>query len=130
MTLRILRHRLHLWIQRPIGQLAGLLLMVAMMLAGMPTGSVHAHTDGDHDHGHATQVAGDARADLSQDPASPDTSGDMVLHVHDAGTTVSALPALLVMVPSIGVPMAPHIRTAEPPPPSAARIPPHRPPIA
>lgn len=131
MPLSFLRRRLHLWIQRPIGQLAGLLLMVAMLSAGTPTASIHAHTDGDrdHGHGHAAQVVGDDLPDQSQDPASSDSPGDMVYHAHDVGTTASALPTLLVMVPRMDVPMAPSVSVAEPPPPSAARIPPHRPPI-
>lgn len=128
-SLRPLQRRLRLGIQRPIGLLAGLLLLVAMVSAGMPTGKVHAHADGDHGHDHFAQVAADGPSDEEDQPAPSDSVG-MFLHAHDVGTTVSALPNLPVVALIVGVPMAPSVRLTAPPPPSAARIPPHRPPIA
>ena len=128
MSLRALHRHVSLWIQRPVGQLAGLLLLVAMISAGMPTGKVHAHVDGDHSHDHAAQLA-DGLSDHNDVPASNpiDTT---VLHAHDVGTTASTLPTPLMLMLSAQVPMAPIARLTNSPPPSSARIPPHRPPIA
>lgn len=129
MSLRALHRRVSLWIQRPTGQLAGLLLLVAMISAGMPAGKVHAHVDGDHAHDHAAQLA-DGLSDHDDAPASNpiDTT---VLHAHDVGTTTaSTLPTPLMLMLSARVPMAPIARLTTSPPPSSARIPPHRPPIA
>jgi hypothetical protein len=129
MSLRALHRHVSLWIQRPVGQLAGLLLLVAMISAGMPTGKVHAHADGDHTHDHAAQAA-DGLSDHEDAPASSPTDNTTVLHAHDVVTTVSTLPSLSMLVFSAQVPMAPIARLTTSPPPSSARIPPHRPPIA
>ena len=118
-----------LWIQRPIGLLAGLLLLVVMVSAGMPTGKVHAHADADHGHDHPAQVGADGQSG-QDDKSPPSDPAGMVLHEHDAGTTVPALLKLPVLAFGVVMPMAPGVRIAAPPPPSAARIPPHRPPIA
>ena len=128
-SLRILQRRVSLWIQRPIGQLVALLLLVAMVSAGMPTGKVHSHAEGDHGHDHFAQVAADGPSDHGVPAAAP-VPADTVLHAHDVGTTVPALLKLPVLAVSVLVPMAPGASIAAPPPPSAARIPPHRPPIA
>src|SRR3546814_1355725 len=93
MSLRALHRRVSLWIQRPIGQLAGLLLLVAMISAGISTGEVHAHADGDHAHEHATQLA-DGLSDQDDAPGDLDPADTTVLHAHDVGTTVSTLPTL------------------------------------
>src|SRR3546814_5212923 len=88
MSLRALHRRVSLWIQRPIGQLAGLLLLVAMISAGISTGEVHAHADGDHAHEHATQLA-DGLSDQDDAPGDLDPADTTVLHAHDVGTTRS-----------------------------------------
>src|SRR3546814_8040470 len=82
MSLRALHRRVSLWIQRPIGQLAGLLLLVAMISAGISTGEVHAHADGDHAHEHATQLA-DGLSDQDDAPGDLDPADTTVLHAHD-----------------------------------------------
>ena len=128
-SLRTLQRRVSLWIQRPIGQLAALLLLVAMVSAGMPTGKVHAHADDDHGHEHVAQVAADGASD-HDDPPAPPLPADTVLHAHDVGTTVPALAKLPVLVVSVLGPMAPGAPISAPPPASTARRPPHRPPIA
>lgn len=128
MSLRALQRRVCLWIQRPFGQLAGLLLLVAMLSAGMQTGKVHAHADGDHTHDHAAQAA-DGLSGHDDAPASSPTD-TTVLHAHDVVTTVSTLPTLSMVMFSAQVPMVPISRLTTSPPPSSARIPPHRPPIA
>ncbi|WP_152597877.1 hypothetical protein [Novilysobacter arseniciresistens] len=118
-----------LWIQRPIGQLAGLLLLVAMLSAGISTGEVHAHADGDHAHDHAAQLA-DGLSDHDDPPRDLDPGDTTVLHAHDVGTTVSTLPTIPVVMLSALVPVAPGVHLTTSPPPSSARTPPHRPPIA
>lgn len=127
MSLQALHRRVSLWIQRPAGRLAGLLLLVAMISAGMQTGKVHAHADGDHAHDHAAQAA-DALADHHDAPAESPTDST-VLHAHDVVTTVSTLPTLSMLTFSAQVPIAPIARLTTSSPPSSARIPPHRPPI-
>lgn len=118
-----------LWIQRPLGRLAGLLLVVAMISAGMRTGEVHAHTDGDRAHDHAAQLA-DGLSNRDDAPGGLDPANTVVLHAHDVGTTVSTLPTLPVVALSALVPVAPSVHLTTSPPPSSARTPPHRPPIA
>ncbi|KGM56156.1 hypothetical protein N799_05025 [Lysobacter arseniciresistens ZS79] len=129
MSLRALHRRVSLWIQRPIGQLAGLLLLVAMLSAGISTGEVHAHADGDHAHDHAAQLA-DGLSDHDDPPRDLDPGDTTVLHAHDVGTTVSTLPTIPVVMLSALVPVAPGVHLTTSPPPSSARTPPHRPPIA
>src|SRR3546814_14283362 len=93
MSLRALHRRVSLWIQRPIGQLAGLLLLVAMISAGISTGEVNAHADGDHAHEHATQLA-DGLSEQDDAPGDLDPADTTVLHAHDVGPTVSTLSIL------------------------------------
>jgi len=128
-SFRALQHRATIWIQRPIGTLAGLLLLVAMVSAGMVTGKVHAHADGDHGHDHGAQMATIGPTDHIDLPAPP-VPDDTVLHAHDVGTTVTAFLKLPALDFRVGSPSAPAVLTVTPSPPSAARIPPHRPPIA
>lgn len=128
MSLGALHRRVSLWIQRPVGQLAGLLLLVAMISAGMPIGKVHAHVDGDHTHDHAAQLA-DGLSDHDDAPAA-NPSDTTLLHAHDVVTTVSTLSTLSMVMFSAQVPLAPIARLNTSPPLSSARIPPHRPPIA
>lgn len=129
MSLRALHRRVSLWIQRPIGQLTGLLLLVAMISAGMSTGEIHAHADGDHAHDHAAQLA-DGLSDHDDPTEDLDPGDTTVLHAHDVGTTVSTLPTIPVVTLSALVPVAPGVHLTTSPPPSSARTPPHRPPIA
>lgn len=129
MSLRVLHRRICLWIHRPFGRLAGLLLVVAMVSAGLPTGNVHAHAGGDHDHDHSAQSVAGGSSGQEEGPASPDPA-DLVLHAHDVATTVTALPTFPALILSAVVPMAPSVPVATSPPPTAARTPPHRPPIA
>ena len=128
MSLQALQRRVSLWIHRPFGRLAGLLLLVAMVSAGLPTGNVHAHAGGDHDHDHSAQLAEEGSSG-HEDPA-PSEPADMVLHAHDVCTSATALSVLPTLILSAVAPVAPSVRAPAPPPPSAARIPPHRPPIA
>jgi len=130
MSLRALHRRVSIWIQRPIGQLAGLLLLVAMISAGTPTGKVHAHADGDHAHDHAAQLAEGLSDQGDVSAGDVDPTETTVLHTHDVGTTVSTLPTLPTVMLSALVPVAPGVHLTTSPPPSSARTPPHRPPIA
>lgn len=129
MSLRALHRRVSIWIQRPIGQLAGLLLLVAMISAGMRTGEVHAHTDGGDAHAHAAQLA-DGLSGQDDARGGVDPADTAVLHAHDVGTTISTLPDLPVVMLSALVPVAPGVHLTTSPPPTSARTPPHRPPIA
>lgn len=128
--LQTVRRRLNLWLQRPFGRLASLLLLVAMVSAGVPTAQVHAHTGGDHDHDHHAQLSSGGAVDQHDHTTPADPDGDTALHAHDACTTVSALSSVPMMVPSGVGPVAPSVRAAGSPPPLAPRIPPYRPPIA
>src|SRR5687768_6696084 len=127
--LRLLRRRVSSWIQRPLGQLAGFVLLVAVASAGMPTGKLHAHAGGDHGHHHSTQLA-DVTPDHGDPAPEPSSPLGTVLHGHDVGPTVTALPAFPVVILSAGPPTAPARVEGVSPPPSAPRTPPHRPPIA
>src|SRR3546814_16050759 len=120
MSLRALHRRVSLWIQRPIGQLAGLLLLVAMISAGISTGEVHAHADGDHAHEHATQLA-DGLSDQDDAPGDLDPADTTVLHAHDVGTTVSTLPTPHTVMPRALVPLSPSVHMTTSPPPSSHR---------
>lgn len=112
-----------------MGRLAGLLLLVAVISAGMPSGEIHAHADGGEAHDHAGQLAGvPSGMDTAPEPADP--VDPAVLHAHDVATTVPALPTFPVVTLDTPVPLAPGACLATPPPPSSARTPPHRPPIA
>src|SRR3546814_8931037 len=116
-------------VQLPFGQLAGVLLLVAMISAGISTGEVHAHADGDHAHGHATQLA-DGLSDQDDAPGDLDPADTTVLHAHDVGTTVSTLPTLPTVMLSALVPVAASVHLTTSPPPSSARTPPPGTPIA
>lgn len=126
---------MNLWIQRPIGQLAGLLLLAAMVLSGVRT-ELHAHADADHGHGHSAQAAVDHSSDHDSNhdtdhgdvPASSDPT-TTVLHVHDIGTTLPAFLDLPELAFSALSPMALGAPITALPALSTSRIPPHRPPI-
>ncbi len=124
-----LRHRIDQWVRHPAGIVAVLCLLLSLVMTGLSTVKVHAHADGDHAHQHVAQWADDASFDHDH-PASPDPANDTSLHAHDVCTTVPALTTLPMMMLGDLQPMAPNARATTPPPPSAPRIPPHRPPIA
>lgn len=128
--LRQIRHSLLALIHRPVGRLGGLIMVAALVSAGIPGGELHAHADGSDAHEHVVVTATDESGDQYRHttPAEPD--GVEELHSHDACNTVSALPpipalfhdtgglvALSAPVPVITAPLTP-------------LIPPYRPPIA
>lgn len=129
-SLRFLRRLAHLWLARPVGRLASLLLLAAVMSAGVPAVQVHAHVDGDHDHDHAVQIAGDGIADQDDQTGAESPDGDTVLHAHDVCMTLTALVAIPMTVPNLIGLAALNSRTPGPPPLPAALLAPHRPPIA
>src|SRR3546814_20622877 len=98
-----------------------------MISAGISTGEVHAHADGDHAHEHATQLA-DGLSDQDDAPGDLDPADTTVLHAHDVGTTVSTLPTLPTVLPNALVPVRPSVPLTTSPPPSSAQPPPHPPP--
>src|SRR3546814_16907134 len=74
-----------------------------MISAGMRTGEVHAHTDGDRAHDHAAQLA-DGLSNRDDAPGGLDPANTVVLHAHDVGTTVSTLPTLpVVALSALGI---------------------------
>jgi len=113
-----------------MGHLASFLLLVTMVMAGLPTGQVHAHADGDHDHDHVAHTLAEASSDHGDAPVSPAPEGDEVLHAHDACASATALPSIASLTLGVLAPRAPGVGVPAPPPPLAALTPPHRPPIA
>ena len=129
MSVQAFRHLMHLWIRRPMGRLAGLLLLLAMLSATVLTGRIHAHAGGAHDHDHASQLATDWSFEHDDHPAPAKSTGDQTLHVHDAGKTSTALPALPMTMPGDAVCATSGCLVVSTPL-SAAPRPPYRPPIA
>lgn len=125
-----LRRRLHVLLQRPSGRLASLVLAIAVIAAGIPTGQLHAHVDGDIAHEHIAHLAADEQV-AQQDDADLQTPADVeVLHAHDACSAVYALPSVLSVVGSMDGLVAISELAPVANAPLTARIPPHRPPIA
>lgn len=129
-TLRSLRYRLGFWLRRPIGRLAAVLLAAAMIFPASAMLTVHAHTDGEHHHGHVPKLVLDLGDSASDDTASNGPVAAPTLHGHDLGTTVSALPEPQALALAPVVPIAPVAYGGAAPAPCSARTPPHRPPIA
>ncbi len=140
-TLRRLRAALLFRIRHPIGRLAGTLLLVALVLAGTPITTLHAHERGGHDHDHAHDAVASALTHADQDHDGPDQqeggadptadrSLDAVLHLHEIGTLVSTLPTIsaLALPELMHAPLDAGVPATSPP--TAVRTPPHRPPIA
>ncbi len=129
--MRAFHQSLHLWIRRPIGRLASmLLLLLAIACAALPSGKVHAHTGGAVEHGHEIAPASVASFEHDNHSGPSEPVGDVVLHAHDIGTTSTGLPPLPVMMTqndmassSLGS------RLVVSSPPSEAPLPPYRPPI-
>ncbi|MBK9655009.1 MAG: hypothetical protein IPO66_05865 [Rhodanobacteraceae bacterium] len=113
-------------LERAYVRAAGLLLALALVIAGMPTLSVHAHADAEIGHLHANDAHG------HDEPVPPidDDPGSIVIHVHDAAPICATLPSisplrLAALAPDTWLP--PLHASA---PATAAGPPPHRPPIA
>src|SRR3546814_6323226 len=85
-----------------------------MISAGISTGEVHAHADGDHAHEHATQLA-DGLSDQDDAPGDLDPADTTVLHAHDVGPTVSTLPTLptVMLSPLVAVDTSVHPTSSE-----------------
>ncbi len=127
--LRHIRRRLLALVQRPDGRLGGMLMVVALLSAGIPSGELHAHADGYDSHEHVVVSAG-AHLDVqhaAENAADPDQVE--VLHSHDACISVSALPPVQVMVPKIGSLVVDRVRAVVATAPLTPRIAPYRPPI-
>lgn len=135
MSLRVLERRMSLWIRRPIGRLAGVLLLATMILSGVPAGEIHAHADGDRSHDHAARLVADLQP-VDSSPEGDELSGSSgpadstVLHAHDVGTVASVLPTFPDLTLDVPAPVGPATSLTTSSPPSSARTPPHRPPIA
>lgn len=128
--LRQIRQRLLALIQRPVGRLGGLLVVAALVSAGIPSGELHAHADGYDVHEHVVVTAADDSVDQHghTTPAEPD--GIEVLHSHDACNTVSALPPIPAMFHNSGGLVAVSAPVPVASAPLTLLIPPYRPPIA
>ena len=102
------------------------ILSLAVLLAGLPVGELHAHSVHPVEHGHAHDVA-EGPGKL---PAQGGEESPVVVHLHDATSTFHALPALLasaVIVLRAGPLRSPMVST---PLEMGVRSTPHRPPIA
>lgn len=117
-----LRHRIA---RRSAGLLALLcLLTLGALLAGVPTGTLHAHADGDHGHHHES-------ADPGEGPSTePGQEGTVALHHHEATCVAKALTGFIALELASPPPLAWHPLPPDASPPPTPRIPPHRPPIA
>ena len=131
MSLQAIRHFSTICIRRPLGQLAGGLLLVSLLASGAPIGKIHSHADAYHDHDHGSLIVANGLFDREFDdqPAASESEEDETLHVHGLCATASALPALTELALGEVAPVAPVFRITAPPPPSSAQAPPHRPPI-
>lgn len=103
----------------------GLLLVLAVVAAGLPRWEVHAHAAADHGHTHGGVLAEhDEPA-----PAAGDDAGNVIPHLHDAASVSAALqtvdPLRLAGLPPVGWTPSFLPATAA----AAAGPPPHRPPI-
>lgn len=129
-SLHFLRYRIGVWFQCPTGRLAAVLLALAMITPAPGGLKLHAHTDGDHHHHHVTHVDSDMASDALDESGNDGPFDGARFHGHDHGNTVSALsePPALFLAPLL--PVAPVAQAVDPAPPSSARTPPHRPPIA
>lgn len=138
-SLSRLRAALLFRIRHPIGRLAGTLLLVALVLAGAPITTLHAHEDGGRDHAHDAVASvltygdqdhgGTDQLDGAGDPTD-NGSVDSDLHLHDVGSLVLTLPvvsALAVFEWKFATLDAEPAATAAP---TAVLTAPHRPPIA
>lgn len=140
-SLRTLSLWLHSRLRRPAGLMAASFVLAVMVLAGVPSGEVHAHEGGDqqHDH-HASAYADDhefthADAHSSHDDApdadqkSEESAGSSSLHAHDACTAVPTLPSAICLGVKAVAPAPPEVMPTISPP-SAKPLPNDRPPIA
>lgn len=130
-SLRALRHRVSCWIRRPLGRLAGSVLLLVLILAGAPVTTLHAHEGGDTHHHHAEfePGAGDVSIHGADHGGSQAPNSDTLLHAHDVCTSVSAVPTFSALTVVAIVPSTPVAAPSATVPPTAARVPPHRPPI-
>jgi len=105
-------------------------MLLAMVMTGLPTGEVHAHADGDHDHDHVVYVLAHGASDHDDSSVPSEPESDKVLHPHDVCASTTALLSIYKLTLDVLVAHVPGVAMLNPPPPTAARIPPHRPPIA
>lgn len=128
---------LSLWLQfrlrRPGGLMTAFALFAVMVLAGMPSGEVHAHQGGDQQHEHQLSLHAEHDADHDDahnaDPKADAAAGDGTLHTHDACATASTLPPVISLAVKAVLPASP-AASATISPPSAKQQPDDRPPIA
>lgn len=105
-----------------------LLLAVAMISAGMPVGTVHAHAEGHlpHTHDHPWTASGDS-IEVGDTQTSTDHEG-AVFHVHDGGLSTGDVSASMLTGLAMVSPMRLSVRgsvnpPATPPPSSLYRPP-------
>lgn len=119
--------RLRYCIARRSAGLRALLCLLAFgaLLAGVPTGMLHAHANGDHGHHHHESAdPGDEQRPV------PDQDGTASLHHHEATCLAKALTGFNALMLVSPPPLAWHPPAPDARPPLAPRTPPQRPPIA
>lgn len=127
--LRQIRHCLIDLGQRPAGRLGALLMVVALVSTGIPSGTLHAHADAYDAHEHIVVSTG-VELDVQHAPANTaDPDGVEVLHSHDACIAVSALlPVPAMVADSAGLVLV-RVRAVVAASPVTPIAPPYRPPI-
>ena len=125
-----IRHSLLGWVRRPAGRLGAVLLLLALVTAGIPRGEVHAHAESYDAHEHAINLVDDHAGDEHGHTNAAEPDGVDVLHAHDVCVCVSSLPPVPAMLPEgsdFVVARVVHVVALAPLTP---RPPPYRPPIA
>ena len=127
--LRRIHYNLIARLQRPVGRLGALLVMLALVSSGIPGGELHAHADADAIHEHAIGLADDQAGDQHGHTNAAEPDGVEVLHAHDLCVCVSSLPPVPAMVPESGDFVVAIYRPAVTTAPLTPKAPPYRPPI-
>lgn len=128
--LRQIRHSVLALVQRPVGRLGALLIVAALVSAGIPGGDLHAHADGYDSHEHAASLTDDHAPDQHDHTNAAEPDGAEVLHAHDVCVCVSSLPPVPAMVPESGDFVVARVRPVVALAPLTTKAPPYRPPIA
>ncbi len=90
MIIQTIHHLTHLWLQRPIGRMAGLLLLSLMVCSVTPGVKAHAHPVGMDEQGHVSKSTVAAQP-LLDDRGSPEPVSEELFHVHDMPKPSTAL---------------------------------------
>lgn len=127
-------HQFRTYIRHPFGRWVIVLMLFAQLLAGIPSGKIHSHADGDlkHDHDYEASellksLPSNPSVSLDSDIESPEVT---MLHVHDSAASLPALLIYAQVVEPMDFPAQVKIPLSFLSRPSATPPPPYRPPIA